>query len=140
MLNAHVSDAYVFGALGAAATVVAAVIAAAVSITAARQARVQAREVAEASPYEALAARVVQLEHQVSELSTQLQHQRAESARREARFRSRISELVKHIDKLTVYAEMLIDLLRLNRVEMTQIPDMPHLPPEIREDYSEDQP
>lgn len=135
MLNAHVTDAYVFGALGAVATVVAAVIAAAVSINAARQARVQAREAAEASPYEALAARVVQLEHQVGTLQASLQEQKAESARRETRFRARIDELVKHIDKMTVYAEMLIDMLRIrSKGEVVQIPDMPRLPEGLLDD------
>jgi hypothetical protein len=110
--------------------------AAAVSIYAARVARSQAREAAEASPYEALSARVVNLEHQVEALTTQLHNQRQESARRESRFRARIDMLLVHIDKLTAYAELLLDVVRRDRVEMVQLPDMPHLPPEARvEDF-----
>lgn len=116
-------------------TVVTAVTGAVVAVRAARAARTQAREVAEASPYEALAARVVHLEHQIEQLSTALYQQKAKSARRETRFRARIDELVKHIDKMTVYAEMLIDMLRIrSQGEVVQIPDMPRLPEGLLDD------
>lgn len=120
-------------------TVVTAVTGAVVAVRAARSARTQAREVAEASPYEALAARVVHLEHQIEMLSTALYEQKAESARREKRFRTRIDELVKHIDRMTVYAEMLIDLLRIrSKGEIVQIPDMPRLPEGILADDTDE--
>lgn len=110
-----------------AGSVLVAVVAASASVWAARSAR-------RASPYDALAERVVHLESQVGELERRLEAQEKAAREQAERFRARIHVLLRHIAALTTYAEMLIDLLRQNRIPMVNLPEFPSLPEGMDED------
>ncbi len=110
-----------------AGSVAVAVIAAVASVWAARQSR-------KASPYDALAERVVHLEAQVTGLQNRLEAQERAAREQSERFRSRIQVLLRHIAALTSYAEMLLDLLRQNRIPMVHLPEFPALPEGMDDD------
>ena len=92
-----------------------------------RQSRKTQREAAKDSPYEALAERVVNAEKRITALESELQAEREKSAHLAAAFRTRIQVLLRHIAALDEYAQVLADLIRVNRVPFTSMPQKPEL-------------
>lgn len=107
-----------------------ALIAAGSARNSARTARVAQRETSESSPYDALASRVVHLENRVESLENELEATKDRAARAAAAFRERIHVLMAHIDRLTQYAEILLDVIRLKQIPFVDLPEMPVLPEE----------
>lgn len=104
-------------------------------------ARKTQRDTAKASPYEALAARVVQLEGRVQAqderiegLEDELEEQKRHAARKAVAFRSRIQVLLRHIAALDEYAELLVNIIREKRVELISMPRKPELPPDAADE------
>ena len=94
----------------------------------AKTARSAQRETSESSPYDALASRVVHLENRVESLEHELEATKDRAARAAAAFRERIHVLMTHIDRLTQYAEILLDVIRLKQIPFVDLPEMPVLP------------
>lgn len=93
-----------------------------------RQSRKTQREAAKDSPYEALAARVVAAEQRIESLETELRVERERSAHLAAAFRTRIQVLLRHIAALDEYAQVIADLIRVNRIPFSSMPQKPELP------------
>lgn len=96
----------------------------------ARNARSAQREASEASPYDALASRVVNLEQKVESLEHELEATKDRAARAAAAFRERVHVLMTHIDRMTQYAEILLDIIRTKPIPFVDLPEMPVLPEE----------
>ena len=99
------------------------------SVWSVRQSRKTQREAAKDSPYEALAERVVRLEGRIDELEGELRAEREKSAHLAAAFRTRIQVLLRHIAALDEYAEVLVSIIRRERITLTTMPQKPDLPP-----------
>lgn len=99
------------------------------SIRGAMIARQAQRDALKESPYEALAERVVRLEGRIDELEGELRVERERSAHQAAAFRTRIQVLLRHIAALDEYAQILADVIRVNRIPFTSMPKKPELPP-----------
>lgn len=116
------------GELGLMTAIAVATIGAAANIRAATISRRAQRDAAQGSPYEALAARMVQAEQRIDTLETELRTERERSAHQAAAFRTRIQVLLRHIAALDEYAEVLVNIIREKRIELVSMPKKPELP------------
>ncbi len=122
------------GELGLMTAIAVATIGAAANIRAATISRRAQRDAAQGSPYEALAARMVQAEQRIDTLETELRTERERSAHQAAAFRTRIQVLLRHIAALDEYAHVLVDLIRQHPIPFTTMPKKPDLPPSPADD------
>ena len=67
-------------------------------------------------------------EKRITALESELRAEREKSAHLAAAFRTRIQVLLRHIAALDEYAQVLADLIRVNRVPFTSMPQKPVLP------------
>lgn len=116
------------GELGLMTAIAVATIGAAANIRAATISRRAQRDAAQGSPYEALAARMVQAEQRIDTLETELRTERERSAHQAAAFRTRIQVLLRYIASLDEYAEVLVNIIREKRIELVSMPKKPELP------------